>query len=1340
MRDACEVLEPFLNSLKLSVGGNTNQVTTYLEEVRSQMNSYKRRRPGRISVLSVAFLTAIISSAMIFSTRAQFQIQVLRVINVGTEASATILGATTNQHLSGNGSPGLFDVNLSNVRAHAIAAGDVNGDGIADMIVGAPESTVTIAPGGGPVQTRTNAGIVYVVFGKNTLSGAIDTAANEANLALLGGKTGDKLGFSVAVGDVNGDGIADIIMGAPGADFPGTASPVAAARTDTGGVFVVLGGQNLGNPAFVDMGAANAAAVALYGVNTGDQFGASVAVGDVGGLASQTPAQQAVKDILVGAPANAGPDGSSRAGAGAAYAQFGGQVLIPTPGTTTIVDLLTTPANVIIFGKTGDALGTSVAIGDINGGGSADLVLGAPLADRTAAGAVPAGTDNGAVFAIFGGVNLVPAIGTSKAFDINASQQNVSVYGSDDADHLGFSVATGDVTGDGTTDLLAGAPDADGPTENRSGAGEAYVIQGGSNLNPDAGSEKRLDLFSGAATVTMYGAAAGDHLGSTVAAGNYNTTENADSIPDLIAGAPGANGLAGSVSIVFGGSNLLLVPTRDVSIGQDNIRLVGASGASSDLSGKTIRIRQTLTTPDQGVTPLLQKLTASINGDTPFVSDDTPAQFGVGTLTRVIAANTTIAGDTTASGDLELASSPSLSLDGVSGFMSVPNSATLKPGSGTGWTIEFWIKRNGAGVGDFPVVIGSRPFTSATDKGWSVSLNSTSSFKLATHYADGSTGFDVAAAQSASGVTAGTWQHWAVVFDRGQNRVSFYKNGTLESNVNVGFPVGSVDQTDPVLIGKDADAARLQATLDDIRVWNVARSAQDIADNFSKELVGNETGLQANWNFNALNANDQTAKANNGTLGGTASIVNPADRLFLTGNRVSTFTFPASTVAATSNISWVQTTPNGTSVKIETSLDGVTFQNAVNGGGIPSISAGDQLGWAIATADVNNNQGGDLILGAPFANASAASGTRTAAGVVYILPSTTVINQNPTVTVSAPNGGEALQVGQNFDITWNASDPNGDATLQKFDIRLSTDGGANFNLVVTPNVAGTARKFTWTVPLGFNTTQGRIRVIASDNSGGTAQDDSDANFTITDAGVTATLTSPNGGELVRFGQSFTITWTIPTVVMDSVKGFDLSLSTDSGATFPIRIAPSGDPAQPALGPAIRQFVWNPVPSICTSKARVAVITTSISNARTSDSSNADFIIGEPGPTIDTTQMFINDNFQLFLLTAAPQGGTEVLFTTGTLVEISTDVTGTTFVGFSKPNGKIKKGGGKYLSKGLINGVELGTFFPDGATRFIRITKPTCGLTVLKVTRAGNQLMLAVSTAGEEQFVPQRVWP
>lgn len=1307
--------------------------------------------PTRRIIWLVAFITAIIPFVVILPTSARFQeAQVLRIINVGTEANTRILGAATNQHLSGNGVSGNFVVNTGNMRAHAIATGDVNGDGISDVVTGAPDTTFTVTPPTGPAQTRTAGGIVYIVLGKTGLSGTIDTNADQAEIKILGAKTGDKLGFALAVGDVNGDGIDDISIGAPGADFPGSVTPPPAPRNDTGAVFVILGASALSTPHTIDLATANAANVALFGVNSGDQFGASVAVGNVGGLAAQTPAQQAVKDILVGAPGNNGPDGTSRPGAGAAYVQYGGSILNPVAGATTVIDFSASPANVVLFGKTGDALGASVAIADINGGGIADVIAGAPLADRPAIALVPAATDVGAVYAVFGGANLTPTVGTSKIFDTNVSQQNVSVYGagnkstpgSDDADHLGVSVAVGDVTGDGTADLSIGAPDADGPSEDRSNAGEAYVLEGGSNFNPTVGSEKRIDLFSAVPTATVFGGQAGDRFGSTVAVGNYNTSDNTDNTPDLIVAAPGASSRAGAVSVIFGGSNLLSLPLRDLLLAQDNLRIVGQSSGNTDLSGKTLRIRQTLTTTDQAVTPFLQQLLVSINGNPAVVNDDTQAQFAVGTLTKVVAANTVIPGDATAVGDLELASNPALSLNGTTAFMSVANSVSLRPGAGS-WTVEFWIKRTGAGTGTFPPIISSRPSTSATDKGWEVALSGTT-FNVAAHFADGTTGFDVPAVQSTTTVPVGTWQHWAVVFDRAQNRVLFYKNGTLDATVNITFPAGAVDQLDTVLVGKDAPGARfLQASVDDIRVWNTTRSAQQIQDNFKNELLGNETGLAADWNFNAGTANDLTANANNGTLTGGAAIVNPTDRFFLTGTRLSTFTFPASTTATSSSISWVQTAAAGTTVKIETSLDnGVTFQTALNGSGIPSLAAGDELGWAIATADVNNNQGGELILGAPFANVDTSAGSRTQAGIVYILPSSSVPpppNQPPTVTVTAPNGGETLQVGQVVAINWNASDPNGDATIQKFEIRLSTDGGTNFNFTIAPTVAGTLRTFAWTVPVGFNTTQGRIRVIVTDNQTATAQDDSNANFTITDVGVAATLTSPNGGENLRFGQQFTITWTVPTAVAAAVKGFDLTLSTDGGATFPIQIAPSGDPAQPALGAGIRSFVWT-VPSICTTRARVAVITTSVSNVRTSDTSNADFVISDVGPTIDSSSIFLVDGFRLLLLTTTPTGGTEVLFTADTVVEVSSDSAGLNFFTFSKP-AKIKRGGAKFLSKGIINGQELGIFFPNGATRIIRITRPNCRITLLRVMRSGEQFV-ALTSALEvepEASAQQRVW-
>ena len=101
--------------------------------------------PTRRIIWLVAFITAIIPFAVVLPTSARFQeAQVLRIINVGTEASARILGAATNQHLSGNGVSGNFVVNTGNMRAHAIATGDVNGDGISDVVTGAPDTTFTV--------------------------------------------------------------------------------------------------------------------------------------------------------------------------------------------------------------------------------------------------------------------------------------------------------------------------------------------------------------------------------------------------------------------------------------------------------------------------------------------------------------------------------------------------------------------------------------------------------------------------------------------------------------------------------------------------------------------------------------------------------------------------------------------------------------------------------------------------------------------------------------------------------------------------------------------------------------------------------------------------------------------------------------------------------------------------------------------------------------------------------------------------------------------------------------------------------------------------------------------
>ena len=246
--------------------------------------------------ISVALCVLLLISASIIAvklpTRAGTQIEeALALFDVGAAASATVAGATTDEHMSGSGAPSDF---TPGSRARAVATGDLNGDGFADVILGAPDSTVTVVPPSGPPDVRANAGAVYVVFGSSSISGNIDSA--NGAFKVLGGKPGDRVGFSVAAGDVNGDGIDDLIIGAIGADFPlGAASPT---RADTGAVIVIFGAPSLSASQTIDLKTANAPDVVIYGIASNDLLGASVAVGDAGGLASMTPAQQLVKDIL----------------------------------------------------------------------------------------------------------------------------------------------------------------------------------------------------------------------------------------------------------------------------------------------------------------------------------------------------------------------------------------------------------------------------------------------------------------------------------------------------------------------------------------------------------------------------------------------------------------------------------------------------------------------------------------------------------------------------------------------------------------------------------------------------------------------------------------------------------------------------------------------------------------------------------------------------------------------------------------------------------------------------------------------------------------------------------
>ncbi len=369
--------------------------------------------------------------------------------------------------------------------------GDINNDGIDDFAIGVKFVD----------QAAVNAGKTYIFFGKET-GWNQDTPLTEADASFLGEEAGSEAGHVSPAGDLNGDGINDLIIGAGFNDQ---------AAANAGKVYIVFGKAD-GWEKDLSLTQADAS---FLGEAAEDFAGHRLSnAGDVNG--------DGLDDILIGAH---GADADSLKNRGKVYVIFG-----KASGWEQAVSLANADASFVGTEATNFSLGWNVcSAGDVNADGFNDMLI--------------ASQNRSKVFLING-----KATDWEKSVVVDEAAEAIFA-GENSLDHAGYDMrAAGDLNSDGRADFIIGAY---GNDQNGADAGKSYVFYGRMNW------PKNVGLAD--ADATFLGEAAGDQSGFSVAGGG---DVNGDGLADILIAAnlnDASYADAGKVYLLFGSRGDLTV-------------------------------------------------------------------------------------------------------------------------------------------------------------------------------------------------------------------------------------------------------------------------------------------------------------------------------------------------------------------------------------------------------------------------------------------------------------------------------------------------------------------------------------------------------------------------------------------------------------------------------------------------------------------------------------------------------------------------------------------------------------------------------------------------------------